>query len=271
MTISGIGGSYAPSAQELWAAMQGGSATSSEQAGAFDESVKQKLMDEFDADGDGELNADELASLQEKLDAMQDMLAMMHQMRMGQGAEGGPGGPGGPGEGGGGLLGELMQELQDSGETEAADADGDGVVSPEELMDYFGIDPSQAPQGPPAQGASESADDGDGASAQAGSASSDGSVSAAAASGSSSETEEADLNGDGVVTFAEWMEYVGMSSDEASAQTGQTLGGTQEGGSMARLLRQAVRAYRDAYGTLDEQVGQGAEGLMGLGSVSSVA
>lgn len=244
MTISSVGGQGVLSAQELWAAMQGSGGSSSTQATGFDESVKQEIMDEFDADGDGTLSEEELQALQEKLDAMQEMMAMMHRMRMGQG---GPGGPGGA-EGGGGLLGELMAELEESGETDLADTDGDGVVSPEELMDYFGIDESDRPQGPPPAPGGEAAS----GETEEGSQTSV----AGAAGGSSDSTEEADLNGDGVVTFAEWMEYTGMSTEGSLGQQGST----------SSLLRRAMAAYASTCGEREEQSGQGIEALLGLGS-----
>lgn len=165
MTISSVGGQGLLSARELWAAVQGSTDSSGARAGAFDETAKREIIDEFDADGDGTLSDEELEALQEKLDAMGGMMAMMHRMRMGQDGEGGAG----------------------------------------------------------------------------------------AASGSSDSTEEADLDGDGVVTFAEWMEYAGMSTESSSSREG----------SMSSLLRRAMAGYAASYGEREERTGQGTLALLG--------
>jgi len=215
-------------------------------------------MEEFDADGNGELSEDELSALMEKLEAMQENLAMMNQMRMGESAEGDNGG----------LIGSLMQTLSESGEAEAADADGDGVVTPEEVLEYFGITQDDALMAATQGGGSGSA--GGGAQEEEASESS---VTEAAASGSSSSTQEADLNGDGIVTQEEWAEFYGVSAEDLAAMglgSGQQ---AESGNSMGKLLREAIQAYSQAYGQQTEQTGQDLGGLMDLGStgVDSIA
>ena len=252
MSISSVGGQGASSLQELLAMMQSASQSSGE-TDDTSASLSAKLMEEFDADGNGELSEDELAALMEKLEAMRENLAMMNQMRMDERPEGDDGG----------LIGSLMQALDDSGETEAADADGDGVVSPEEVLEYFGITQDDALLAATQGGGSEGA----GSDAQQEQAA-ETSVSGAAAAGSSSSTQEADLNGDGIVTQEEWAEFYGVSVEDLAAMG---LGSGQQTGSdssMAKLLREAIQAYSQAYGQRDAQSGQDLSSLMDLGSTN---
>lgn len=253
MSISSVSGQGTSSLQDLLATMQSGSQSSS---GVSEDasSLQAKLMEEFDTDGNGELSEEELAALVEKLEAMQDNLAMMNQMRMGEG------------EDDGGLIGSLMQSLEESGETEAADADGDGEVTPEEALAYFGLDQ----EGDALLSAVQNA--GTGSSGSEEEEEEETSVTEAAAAGSSSSTEEADLNGDGVVTQEEWAEFYGVSAEDLQAMGLGGSQGSESGNSMAKLLREAVQAYRDAYNSQNESSLDSLGGLMDLGSgVDSVA
>lgn len=257
MTISSVGGGQESlSLQEMLAALQG--QDSSSQTGGFDKSLATKITEEFDADGDGSLSEEELAALGEKLEGMREMMAMMQKMSMGQS---GNSAEGSGGKGDGGLFGSLMETLESSGQTEAADADGDGEVSPEELMDYFGISDAGRPMGPPPV---ESAF-GD-ATATEGGEDEAVSVTEAAAAGAASDTEEADLNEDGVVTAEEWAEFYGAAMESLQGLSGTQSSQSGQSSSMAKLLRQAIEAYNCAYGAQGEKSGQDLGALTALGA-----
>ncbi|BBD09506.1 EF-hand domain-containing protein [Desulfovibrio ferrophilus] len=140
MSISGVEGQGAMSMQEIMDLMGGGSAESSSGAG-FSSEMTDKLMTEFDSDGDGSLNETELAALTEKMQGMQDMMASLAQAMRGQ--------PGEQGESGDesstedeevpDVAGAFMESMFGSEESiDEADANGDGIVSEDELSDYLG-------------------------------------------------------------------------------------------------------------------------------------
>lgn len=99
--------------------------------GVLSDEQKQKLLVEFDADGDGELSEEELQVMRDKMQQMHAMFSKMQQNM-------GPGGAGDTEEEDD-PLSALMGALQSSSKSEEIDADGDGAISEQELADYLGV------------------------------------------------------------------------------------------------------------------------------------
>lgn len=99
-----------------------------------------KLMNEFDSDGDGELSGDEMDALQSHMiDVAEDMVAGMAPPSMD--AAGGAGAASGDDEDEEEFdaVSTLMDALSESGSADAADADENGIVTEQELADYLGV------------------------------------------------------------------------------------------------------------------------------------
>ena len=99
-----------------------------------------KLMNEFDSDGDGELSEDEMDALQSRMiDVAEDMVAGVAPPSMQ--AAGGAGSASGDDEDEDEFdaVSTLMDALSESESVDAADADENGVVTEQELADYLGV------------------------------------------------------------------------------------------------------------------------------------
>ena len=146
MSITGIESTGTMTTQELQKMMQGlqglqnaGSQGMASEMEGLDSSMKDKLMQEFDADGDGELSEEETAALQEKLEGMLNFMGQLAQAM-----QSGGGGSRGGAEGGADDAEDTdfvaaFTEAVSNASSDAADADGDGVVTDQELADYLGV------------------------------------------------------------------------------------------------------------------------------------
>lgn len=147
MSITGIESTSTMSMQDIKQLMQDSNVNSMDllsEIGADDGSLEDMLMAEFDTDGDGELSEEEAAALQEKLESMRDFMAqMLEQMMQGQedssSAAAETAGADSASESGS-LGSALSDALSGTNTTDEADANGDGVVTADELADFLGVD-----------------------------------------------------------------------------------------------------------------------------------
>ncbi|WP_461210805.1 hypothetical protein [Desulfocurvus sp. DL9XJH121] len=154
MTISSVDTSTM-SLQDIKDLMQDSGVTSMDllsELGGDDASMEDMLLQEFDADGDGELSEEEAAALQEKLESMRDFMAQMLEQMM-ENATGDSGETavevssddatgvsGGEESSTSGSLSSAIEDALTSDSTDEADANGDGVVTDEELAEFLGVD-----------------------------------------------------------------------------------------------------------------------------------
>lgn len=137
MSVTGVESQGALSMQELLSMLSSGGSSETASSTEFSSEMTDKLMTEFDSDGDGSLNETELAALAQKLEGMKDMMASLQQAMQSNGQ--------------GSSSGDAEEEEETDLETafmdsvfgssdslDEADTNGDGVVSADELSDYLG-------------------------------------------------------------------------------------------------------------------------------------
>lgn len=136
MSITGVESQQTYSIEEYLNTF--GSTSATQESGEFTDDMAEQLMSEFDSDGDGVLSESEMAALTEKVEGMRDMMAALAQAMQSQ-SDSGSGESAETEEEDVDVVAAFMESAFGSSEsTDAADANGDGVVTQEELADYLG-------------------------------------------------------------------------------------------------------------------------------------
>lgn len=137
MSITGVESQQTYSIEEYLNTF--GSTAATKESSEFTDDMAEQLMSEFDSDGDGVLSETEMAALTEKVEGMRDMMAALQQAMQQNQSDSGSGESSESEEEGADLVGAFMESAFGSSDsTDAADANGDGVVTQEELADYLG-------------------------------------------------------------------------------------------------------------------------------------
>ncbi|MBU1003479.1 MAG: EF-hand domain-containing protein [Proteobacteria bacterium] len=135
--LTGVESQGALSMQELLSMLSSSGSSETASSTEFSSEMTDKLMTEFDSDGDGSLNEAELTALAEKMAGMKDMMASLQQAMQNQGGKGDSSGDEQEEETD--LKSAFMESVFGSSESlDEADTNGDGVVSADELADYLG-------------------------------------------------------------------------------------------------------------------------------------